>query len=385
MEICNYEKCTGCSACENICPKECISMVYNEYGDIYPEINEKVCIKCKQCINICPVNIKEVFNYPIKCYASWSIDEKDRNSSSSGGVASVFSQTVIEKHGAVYGAEYDNGFAMKRECTAEGILKFKGSKYVFCKTGNTYSQAKKDLDDFKEVLYIGTPCQIAGLKAFLKKDYEKLITVDLICHGTPSEELLNTYIKEKTGEMNIQNITFREGEEWKLKVYNKNSCIMDIHSYNCLYFKSFIDKLTYRNSCYTCKYAGNKRVADITIGDFWGIGNKEPVNYHTDKVSVVLINTLKGKQFLNENKEKLFLEERQILEAINGNAQLREPSNPHEDREKFKRVYVKKGFCKAVLTTTIGKNIIKNRIKQKILSLIPKKIKRVVNKKYKAL
>lgn len=195
--ICSKEKCTGCFACYNVCPKNCISMVEDEYGYIYPRIDEEKCIKCGLCRNICPSLNKVKFNKTIYTYAAWSNNEATRRQSTSGGASAVFANEIVKnRKGIVYGAATAKNAVVEqlRICDEQNLDKIKGSKYVHSYVKNTYKQVKKDLELKREVLYIGTPCQIAGLKSFLRKEYNNLITVDIICHGVPSQKFLQEQI-----------------------------------------------------------------------------------------------------------------------------------------------------------------------------------------------
>lgn len=380
MEICRHDECTGCFACQNVCPKQCIEKFMDEYGYIYPKINESECIGCMRCKNVCPVNLDVKTNEPKTCYAAWSTDKNDRASSASGGAASVFSSKIIEKNGVVYGALYDEGFIIDRADSIEGISSFKGSKYVQCYTNGKYVQVKKDLEDGLLVIYTGTPCQIAGLRNFLGKDYNNLYTVDLICHGVPAEFMLQQHIENAKGVSmtEVGNITFRENSQWALSIHKKSKETISVNAQKDLYFKSFLEALTYRESCYDCKYASKERVGDVTLGDFWGLGMEEEFPFSTEGVSVVLINTEKGKDLVDFAGDKLVLVERTVKEAIDGNHQLREPSKKHKDRKLFEKTYLKHGFDRAVEVTSVGKTIKKNIYKQKIIRLIPRFIKNML-------
>ena len=185
--ICNKDNCTGCFACYNICPKNAIKMVEDNNGFIYPEIDKEKCVNCKLCEKICPSINKVQYYKKQKCYAMYSKDEKVRVKSTSGGIATTFSINVINSGGVVYGAAYDKNCAVKhiRVTDIDGLKKLQGSKYVHSYINDTYKRVKEDLKNNREVLFIGTPCQVAGLKKFLSRDYDKLILVEIICDGVP--------------------------------------------------------------------------------------------------------------------------------------------------------------------------------------------------------
>lgn len=359
QQICELNKCTGCFACKNICPKGAIDVTQDLLGKTIPEINDN-CIDCGLCVKICPVNKGLDLNYPIKCYATKSLDDSDKDCSS-GGIATAFSRYVVNNNGYVYGAAFDNYelVAHKYIDSIDGLNDLKGSKYVQSYVGDTYKQVKEQLK-YKFVLYIGTPCQIAGLKSFLNKDYDNLITVDLICHGTPPV----SYLKEHIKSLNINdydNLSFRGKYDFKLCLYDNNNLVYQKSNEDDFYFSSFFKGLTYRDNCYDCKYAGINRVSDITIGDFWGLDEKILNDNFNGKASVVLINSKKGMKFFENVKDKMIVIERNIDEAVKGNDQLRHPSPKHKLRHKFEDEYKANGFSKAI-RKVYGKQIAINKI-----------------------
>ena len=192
-------KCSGCGVCEQICPKSAISMTPNNEGFLYPEVDSSLCVECRLCEKTCPVlNAKTSTGFSErKAYAAICSDEKIRLESSSGGMFTVLAEKVIAEGGVVFGAEFDSDFSVRHGWTDSvcGLERFRGSKYLQSRTESSFLECRKFLDDGRKVLYTGTPCQIAGLKAFLKKDYENLFAVDVICHGVPSPALWQKYIK----------------------------------------------------------------------------------------------------------------------------------------------------------------------------------------------
>lgn len=349
MEICPANICTGCAACANLCPQNAIRMQDgDQLGHIRPEIAQELCIDCGLCQKQCPTvhPVKEV--RAEKAYAVWSIEEDDRFSSASGGAASVFYQKIIEEGGVAVGCCFDKNCDLQFMLaeTAEEAKQFKSSKYVQSRVGDVFRRIKTLLLQDEKVLFIGTPCQTAGLLSFLGKDYGNLISVDLICHGVPSQKLLKEHIraKEQKAQSTANRLTFRYGADWELTLYSGDMIFYKKRRETDLYFIGFLNALFYRQSCYSCAYAKPERVSDLTIGDFWGIGKEKPFAHPVEKVSVVLPNTLKGAAFLESCREKLFMEERTVDEAVAGNAQLRRPCEPHTNREKFQKLYPKLGF-----------------------------------------
>ncbi|HRT82594.1 MAG TPA: Coenzyme F420 hydrogenase/dehydrogenase, beta subunit C-terminal domain, partial [Oscillospiraceae bacterium] len=224
MKICEKEECFGCFACVSVCPQTCITMEEDDaIGHIYPIIDNDRCIRCGLCQSVCPVLVKPEKRSLEKAYAAYSLDEKEHEVSSSGGVAACFSRNVISDGGVVYGcsSKMDNGISHIRVESADQLFLLQGSKYVHSHIKSTYIQAKEDLRMGKQVLFTGTPCQIAGLKSFLKKDYENLLTVDLVCHGVPSQRLLFDEIKDYDYSRNL--VSFRELEGMFLKISSPES------------------------------------------------------------------------------------------------------------------------------------------------------------------
>lgn len=355
MNICDRNKCAACYTCYNICPKNCISFNTDEFGIDFPVIDNKKCIGCNLCIKTCPANNNSSFNNPKNAYATWSLDNEDRKTSASGGLASVLYNQIISEGGIAYGVCMDNDFNLnfKGAINKEELRGFKGSKYVHAFVNDSFTKVKEDLKNNKKVLFIGTPCQIDALKFYLGKEYESLYTADLICHGTPPITYLKEYIDVIKREENINpnKILFREDNEFNFilckdsienRLYNKSGLYDE-------YIQGFLSALFYRECCYSCKYATNKRVSDITIGDFWGLGLKEPFNYpYTGSISLALVNTDKGQDILNRSKDKLFIEKRSLEEAIEGNEQLNHPSKCHKKHNLFKQLYKDYGVTKAI-------------------------------------
>jgi len=350
MKICQKDKCTGCYACSNICPAKCISFIPNEYGHILPLVNQEKCINCNQCKKVCPSNNKVYLTAPQKAYASWSNDEIERETSASGGAASIFSKYIIESGGVVYGATQLKNGALKHERIDknENLGLLKGSKYVQSSILDTYQKIREDLKTKNSVLFIGTPCQVGGLKNYLGKDYGNLYTLDIICHGVPGIQLLKDHLIHQIGHFNIDNISFREPEGYYLKVAKNNVTLYSKSLYRDYYFIGFMKGLFFRESCYSCEYACENRVSDMTIGDFWGLGKDKPFLHSTKKgVSLLLPVTDKGIELIENCYSRMFLQERSIIEAVKGNPQLSNPSIKHRNSEKFKSLYKKKGFNKA--------------------------------------
>ena len=337
--ICDQLDCTGCSTCMNICPQSCISMQPNKYGHIYPVVNETKCIDCNLCVKICPQNKDTIKRQPITAFAGWHNDQSEYLSSTSGGAAAAFAHTIISMGGVVYGCASDHGLLIHhvRVDTESELTRLKGSKYVQSDIGYTYKNILTDLKCGKAVLFIGTPCQVAGLKSFLRKDYESLYCVDLICHGVPSQTQLKKHIKRVVGS-DADIVQFRKGNDMGLRIYSRSGDMsyysnVWVNKFQDSYYGAFIDGYSYRESCYRCRYADSKRASDITIGDFWGL-SKEVNHDEINGCSCILPITPKGLELAKKSNLKLI--KRSVDEAISGNTQLRNPSSKSQRAKVFR-------------------------------------------------
>ena len=381
-DICNYNKCTGCFACANICPKACISLDEDKYGEIHPVVNQDICIDCKLCQKTCPNNRDLEFNYPSHCYAAWITNEQKRKICASGGIGTVFSEHVIKHGGVIFGSMYDKDLNPIITWTdkLEDLEYYKGSRYVQSKVGgDTYKQAKKFLNEGRQVLYIGTPCQIAGLYGFLKKPYDNLVTVDLICHGVSPTTYLKqeiAYLSDKFCLKGIADARFRgnDGNNYRLTLWNKarrklfprnnyRQKIFDEDFLDDCYLQGFLKGISLRENCYSCNYARPERISDITIGDFIGLGTKSPFNFPKANVSSITTNTLKGEQFLadvmQDNRE-LQVIQRDYEERLSYRPSLMEPFKRDERNQEFRSLLLKEKFPVAI------REVLKNEMKKEL-------------------
>mgnify|MGYP004454435549 FL=1 len=366
-KVCDLNKCTGCFACANACPVGAIQMLPGKIGHLFPTILDK-CIECNKCIKTCPVNNPVELQKPIKTLAFWIKDDEEHQTSTSGGAAACFTNYILEEGGTVYGcASLSHGVIEHiRIDKKEDAFKLKGSKYVHSHINNTYQLIKADLKSGKKVLFIGLPCQVAGLKRYIGKENANLFAIDLICHGVPSQQVLFEYIESlgiKRDEVSV--VAFREAKGYYLtikssgrSVYYKNEC-------KDLYYMAFNDNLCFRDSCFTCRYSAPERVGDLTIGDFWGLGKQEPFNYTPHgHVSVVLVNNSKGELLMKSCSDKYEAVERSLDEAVAGNHNLKSPSVA-PNAEKFHFLYGKVSIQRA-----LKKCLWKRRMKAPILPIV---------------
>ena len=328
--LANTDKCTGCCSCLNACTKNAIRMREDHEGFLMPEVVSSKCIECGTCVKACPVisdvpnDNEETDTFP-KVYALWSYS--DREKSSSGGAFSALARWTFEKGGVVFGAVLDDDFNCHHN-VAESIDELeplRGSKYIQSYIDDCYKKAKDYLRRGRYVLFTGTPCQIAGLKCFLKKSYDKLIAVDLVCHGVPSNAVFKAYLDKlrKRGSTfnKTKRIQFRRlngwGIETSIDLQGKRKIVLGLDN---LYMEAFLKNAFFRKSCYQCSYARIPRIGDITIADFWGIGKHgKKFQHHINKgVSLVLANNLFGNRIVEQLKN-CFVEERDMNEATEEN------------------------------------------------------------------
>lgn len=342
--ICNKEECTGCAACMNRCPKNCIEMREdNRLGHLYPNIDNSKCVDCGACKKVCPVNHPIPLREPNMAYAGWDKSDSEYVTSTSGGAASAFARYIIRQGGVVYGCAMLPNIEVShiRIETLDDITKLKGSKYVQSTMGMVYKKVREDLRSGRKVLFIGTPCQVAGVKSFVgEKQSDNLYTVDLICHGTPPLAFLRKHILKKTKGAAPDEIFFRKGAYLLLLLLGGKEIYRSSlfeQRYEDIYYNTFFDGFSYRDSCNTCRYAQPHRVSDVTIGDFWGLKENLPLE-HPHGCSVLLPTTDKGKELIEGIRSEFHLFERTVAEAVNGNDQLRHPKEKDFRIKAFKKL-----------------------------------------------
>lgn len=328
----NESNCVGCGACSQICPKNCIEMKKNEHGFLVPIVDKKKCIECGACINSCPMARKLNLNKCLYGYAAISKSKKILNRSTSGGVFSEICDWIINRNGIVYGASWDNNLNVNhiRISKIEDVEKLNQSKYIQSNINDTYKLTKQDLDNDILVLFSGTACQIAGLKSFLKKDYENLYTVEVVCHGTPSQGLFDKYILwlEKKYNKKIIKFSFRNkekhktGEHFMFNILFEDKTQKYLYANEDPYYFSFLSSKILRKSCYNCKFKDTKRISDFTLGDFWGIEKYLKTFPARNGVSAVLVNSEKAMILYEQIKENLISEQVDVNFIFNGNKSL---------------------------------------------------------------
>ena len=302
------DRCMGCSSCVNACPTNSLHMSADAEGFLYPELNQDSCIDCGLCSKVCPINKESTSTTPVSCQAIKSRNEEVRMNSSSGGVFSVLAEHVLQEQGVVYGAALDENFEVRHieVNSSKQLYMLRGAKYSQSIIGSTFQQAKAHLEHGKKVLFSGTPCQIAGLYAYLQKSYENLICVDIICHGVPSPFVWNEYLKEISPNGLPKHLSFRsKGTGWSryqyaMKAEYKDGSVLCQKNSDNLYLQGMVQDLYLRPSCTSCQFKGFNHPGDITLGDFWGIWNQMPDFDDNRGISAVIVNTDIGLQLLNK-------------------------------------------------------------------------------------
>lgn len=378
--ICDKAQCTGCGLCAARCPKHCITMrAIGKLGHVYPVIDQGSCIDCGLCRKGCPSLVEIECRYPQKAYAAWSKDGDDYKSSTSGGAASVLTRHILDKGGVVYGCSVLPGIRIEhvRIDKIEDAARLKGSKYVQSSITGVLPSIHDDVKGGRQVLFIGTPCQVAAVKRMFMQQPDNLFLVDIICHGVPSNKWLADYISEylKIDKDKVTSVKFRTTNAYQLCVYDGDRLLYQSrslwqHRYEDLYMDTFIDGFTNRDSCFSCHYAKPERISDITIGDFWGLGEEvddSNIPEHRYGVSCILPVTAKGAALVEAVKGSLNIYERPVTEAVNGNDQLRHPKATDWRIRLFRRLcgYAPIGFSyRMAVADKIMKNMIKKLIKR---------------------
>lgn len=382
INLINYNSCTGCSACYSICPIHCITMEDDEEGFKNPVVDVKKCINCGKCLSVCPVN--EIFvkrdNFKPKVFAAWNLDNNVRLNSTSGGLFTAFAENILSNNGYVVGAEYDSNFLPVHRIISDlkDIEKLRQSKYAQSDKQNIFSIVKKKLNDEpgKNLLFVGSPCEVAALYKFLGRKYNNLISIDFICLSNNSPKVLRKFLDDlesvynsKVSKLWFKNKTYG----WNMfatKVEFENGKYYLKNRYYDYFMRGFIgkEKLYMRKSCAECKYRIIPRVSDITLADFWGASLIDKNLDNEKGTSLVLINSASGEQLFQSLEDKIFYKECELDDAIAGNLAIFKSPILSENREKFFKELTQKNFFELIdKYAPINRNII---IKSKIKKLI---------------
>ncbi len=380
IKLASEKLCTGCAACSYVCAKGCIKMKENEIGIVFPFIDTKDCIECHLCERMCPALNPSEFNEPQKAYAAWSIDNKERLSSASGGIAIEAYKKAINEGFICIGAVQNQDFSVSLQMaeTLEELTPFKNSKYVFSSAIEIYPKIKEVLKTEKKILVIALPCQIAAIKKVFRNNTQ-IYFIDIVCHGTTPHSYLKQHINllEKEYKEKAVKMFFRDPSlltsTYTLTLYNSKNKrfyerrIEDKDAYQVGYHK----KITYRENCYHCKYAQSKRCSDITIADYHGLGLIKPCEFNANNVSLILIHTERGKEMIKSLVEnnQITIHERPLEEPIKGEIQLRHPSTKTKSRLHFEKLIAKN---KGDFNTTMRIVLKRYYLREQIIGLINK-------------
>lgn len=349
-QLCSLDKCTACTACLNSCPQAAITMKENEKGELHPAISAEKCIGCGLCEKVCPeINDSLLRNELPTVYSCWLKDSTNRKQSTSGGVAYAISCAVIEQGGHVWGAAYaDNMSPVYVEAnTIEELRPIQKSKYVQCAPRDCFKKIKKELDNGELVLFTGTSCHAKGLLSFLRKKYDNLLTLDLVCHGVPGQGVFRKYKEylERRYNDELDFFIFRpkrmsDGQEetYYTLAHFKNRGDVKVQKAENGYFVGFQRNIFLRECCYNCLGNGCQRYTDFTVADFWGVGKVKPFpkwRERTRGISMLALNTANAKSFFEKIKDKMEYELRSIEEAIFSNLPYTQSSVKSPRAEEF--------------------------------------------------
>lgn len=340
-KVVDKNECTGCTACKQVCPVQAITMKDDGDGFLYSVIDQEKCIDCGLCVKTCPV-LKEKNKKSVnECYVGYSKNDEDKENTSSGGLFPVIANYILDNSGIVIGAAFNENNKLNHIAISKKseLTKLKGSKYLQSNVNDIFPYIKENVENNK-ILFVGTPCQVSGLKSYLKKDYDNLLCIDLICHGVPSPKLFDKYISELEQENNdkVVNYDFRDKSTGWTTYSNTitftNGKKTELHTKNN-YMKLFLSDIALRESCYDCNFKLGNKYSDITLGDFWGVENYYPKMNNTKGVSAIIVNTNKGREVFNIIKNDLIYNVCKLEEILEKNPSLKISANYPKKRTMF--------------------------------------------------
>ena len=347
ISVKNKQDCTGCYACSSVCPMAAIAMEADSEGFWYPVMDYDRCTRCGMCMTVCPTMeaaTEGTLNESVpEAYAAYCVDEELRLRSSSGGLFTLLSETVVGGGGVVFGARFDEDFNVIHDYAenTEHLCRLRGSKYVQSRIGGAFRQAQEFLECGRVVMFTGTPCQISGLKYFLGQEYDSLICQDIICHGVPSPKVWQKYVtyRENCAASATRTIDFRRKDEgWKrfsvsFQFENNAEYVQSFH--DDLYMKAFLSNICLRPSCYECHFKSIHRESDITLADFWGIQYLIPAMDDDKGTSLVVLHTQKAIDVFSGLRDKMRTCPVHLSEAIKYNSVMVNSANTNPNRDAF--------------------------------------------------
>ncbi len=385
ISINKKDNCCGCYACVNVCPKDCISMEEDSEGFNYPCVDKSKCVDCTLCEKVCPIinkdKVAQGSNEENNTYVAYTKNATVRKNSSSGGMFTELAESVLKNNGVVFGCAFDDDFNAHHIMVnnSSDLEKLRGSKYIQSQIESTYKEAEKLLKNGKLVLFSGVACQIAGLNSYLRKDYNNLITVDVLCHGVPSGKAWRKYIddNQKRHNAKLNKYYFRNKDNgWK--VFTVKQMYMNNQGESSPFNKDsfmqlFLGEVCLRPSCHNCRFKDIRRPSDITLGDCWGVQNYMPEMDDDKGTSVVIAHTKKGVNILNSVKNNLVIKKAKLDRALPPTADSRKSVLPHKNREIFfKQLNEGKSIDELAI-------LVKDRFKKpNIIKRIKRKAKKII-------
>lgn len=350
----NDENCTGCAACANSCPKQCIQMLTDTEGFLHPVVDEARCVDCGVCQKACPILHPLARNSETAAYAAVCKSDDIRRESTSGGVFSLLCQWVFDRSGVVFGAAFTDDFAVEHRCvrSMDELPVLRTAKYAQSRVGDSFQQVKKLLDDGQYVLFSGTPCQIGGLQAFLGREYEKLILVDLVCHGVPAPSVWERYIDYRretdAPDSELVSINLRSKETgwpgYSVRFDYQNGTHYSAKSSEDPFMRCFVGNLCLRPSCYDCQFKGISRASDFTLGDYWGVWSQLPEFNDGKGTSIVLVHSEKGRKTWSEIKSQMQSQQVDAAHCMDENPSAIQSSQMPPARSSFMERYMNEDF-----------------------------------------
>lgn len=405
IQIVDKKDCCGCSACVQKCPKQCILLKEDSEGFLYPEVDKSICIDCGLCEKVCPIIQHNEETIPLKILASYNLNESERIESSSGGIFTLLAKRILELGGVVFGGTYDNNWNIVHQYieSIDELSKLRGTKYVQSNIGKCFIQVESFLKEGRQVLFSGTPCQIAGLRHFLKKTYDNLYLIDVLCHGVPSPGIWKEYLKEEAQSLYerstpttingktsisssidykelIRDVKFREkGIGWKkyrfvlnltkVSTEGKENSVLVSDVTKNLYLQGMLNHLFIRPICHSCPFREQRSQSNITLGDFWNIEYTDS-RFADDKgTSMILINDDKGIKLWDSIDKQTFTVEKTYKQATDTCSMILQPCKMNSKRELFYQEYHNSGSVKKSLKKFLKKRLV-NTLKKKLQNLV---------------
>ena len=380
VNITDKSKCTGCTACKQICPHNAIDMQFDECGHSYPNVNYELCVNCGLCEKICPILRKDKLpkDVDLDSLPVFSVFNKDadvRKRSTSGGIFSLIAEYVINKKGRVYASRFDENYHIFHDCfdSIEQIDPFRGSKYAQSDLKNVFREIRDDLKTGKTVLFVGAPCQVAGLKSFLLKPYENLITCDFVCMGISSPVIWEEYLDAYWSKESIKRIFFKDKRDgwhnWKFLVEDTAGEHLTLGVKDPFFF-SYLYHISFRPSCMQCSFRTCRRVSDFTLADCWGIDKVNPLFDDNKGCTALILQSEKAKEIFETIKDFMNVLDYDIKYVKTHNPYITKKIENHFLQPVFYKIYKKNGAKDALNYVLNYKLTLRDKIMLKFQKLL---------------